>query len=985
MPSPRAEPGDRERAASPPGERERGLPVQIGAYPVAHLIGRGGTGTVYAAEDPRLHRPVAIKVLHPESALDLEGLARFEREAHLLATVNHPSIAMVYSLETAGDLHFLTMELVGGETLATRVGRGPIDLDRSLAIARQMAGALEAAHAAGVIHLDLKPANVMLTREGQVKLLDFGLARTRAAIGPETEIGPEAPTLDRRIQGSPGYMSPEQLRADAFDGRCDIWAFGCVLFEMISGIPAFPGRTAPDRIASTLESAPGWAALSADTPVPIRELIEQCLQKDAGLRPESMTAVRRLLEDETAHRRNPAPPSLPRAGPDAHPTNLPLLLTSFIGRHGPMEQLAQSLERERLVTITGPGGCGKTRLAQEAGRSLLHRFPDGVWMAELAPVTEAEMIPSALARGLGVREDSKRPLLDTLRSYLKTRELLLVLDNCEHLVAPSAHLVESLLAESPRLRVLATSRERLGVAGESILLLAPLAVPDPVQPGSVRELEQVDSVRLFLERARASDAAFAITPENAPFLAQICQRLDGLPLALELAASRVSALAVEEIAQRLDDRFQLLTAGSRTVLPRHQTLRALIDWSFDSLSESERRLFRRLAVFTGSWSFEAAEVVCGGDGLNPWEILDLHCRLVDRSLVERDLKAGRRGGQVRYRMLETIHEYARDRLQEASEEAAVRSRHRSYYHEQAINSSVRLVGPKQGEWSQRLEAEHGNLRAAIASACGRGPEQDEAQALRVAASLGRYWYTRGRWTEGRALMKAILALPGAQARDAFRAQALAWTGWIALWQGDLVEAWTTNQEGLSIRRELDDRMGIAQSLNNLGAIAQERGEFRESRVFYEESLAIRRAAGNLRYQAVSLHNLGELCLRMGLLDEARAYNEEALQVRRQVGDVMGVADSLNALGMVAECSGDLARARRCHEESLANRQEREDPMGIAESLHRLAGIDEREGHLDRARAAYAKSIGIRARLGDRLDIAESLESIGILAVAATAL
>lgn len=979
MPTSREEPGTSGSARPSPPPSTAGeplLPAQLGPYTITGLLGRGGMGIVYSGEDSKLRRSIAIKVLSPRAPLDPDGLARFEREAQLLAALNHPNIATIFSLEEHEGVHLLTMELVPGITLAQRIARGPLRLAEALEIALQIAGALEAAHLAGVIHLDLKPVNIKVTDGARVKLLDFGLARARFLL--PSRVGPAGndSTLEVAFQGTPGYMSPEQIRSERVDHRADIWAFGCVLFELLAGDAAFPGRTAPDRLAAALEYPPAWDRLSPEAPERVRALLAQCLEKEVEDRLDSMSAVRQVLEEETLQ---PSPPSLILAemnGPRTPPSNLPLPLTSFIGREDARSEIARLLARERLVTVTGPGGCGKTRLSLEVGHELRPRFPDGVWLVELAPIAEPERVGQAVANALGVREDSRSPLEQTLRRHLRAREVLLVLDNCEHLLEACARWSEVLLQNCPKLRVLATSRERLALAGEVLYPLRPLGTPETVEGPDLKTLDQVESVRLFVARGQAMEAGFALTAENATALAQICRRLDGIPLALELAAARIPVLRPSEIARRLDDRFGLLSTGSRTSLPRHQTLQALIDWSHDLLTEKERVLFRRLAVFAGRWPLEGAEEVCAGDGLERREVLDLHSRLVEKSLVERDTEAERRCRQVRYRMLETLREYAREKLQASGDEIAVRERCREWVDSLATASSAHLVGPDQAEWSQRLEIDHDNIRAAVADACC-GSQPDVTTALRIAGSLGRYWYGRGRWTEGRALLKELLGLPGAEARTACRAQALAWAGWIALWQGDLEEARLYNEESLDIRRTLGDAMGIAQSLNNLGAVALERGEYEQSRAFYEESLAIRRAEGNLRYQAVSLHNLGELCFRKGNYDEARSFHEESLALRRRVGDLMGIADSLNALGLLAERIGDLKLARSRYEESLANREAREDPMGIAESLHSLAEIDAREGRLEGAMRAFRRSLAIRARLGDRLDIVDALESIGL--------
>ncbi len=376
--------GDESVRASRP-EAAPSLPSHIGPFAVTGVLGHGGMGIVYAAEDPRLRRPIAIKILAPAAHLDPAGLARFQKEARLLAALNHPNIATIHSLEQHGELHFITMELVSGSTLAERIAQGPMTPAEAVDIGGQIAGALEAAHDAGVIHLDLKPTNIMITPEARVKLLDFGFARASLLSNPSAEAGEDDPTLDLTIQGTPGYMSPEQLRGEQINHRSDIWAFGCLLFEMLAGSPAFPGRTGFDRVAATLKRPPDWGALPDGTPERLRRLIAHCLDKDADHRLGLMSQARRIVEDEAATARGVLPIVPQAPGPEEHPTNLPLQLTTFIGREGPMAELSRHLERTRLVTVAGAGGCGKSRLCIEVGLALVPRFAGGVWLVELAP------------------------------------------------------------------------------------------------------------------------------------------------------------------------------------------------------------------------------------------------------------------------------------------------------------------------------------------------------------------------------------------------------------------------------------------------------------------------------------------------------------------------------------------------------------------------------------------------------------------------
>jgi predicted ATPase len=391
------------------------------------------------------------------------------------------------------------------------------------------------------------------------------------------------------------------------------------------------------------------------------------------------------------------------------PNNLPLQLTSFIGRETELGEIKRLVENNRFVTLTGSGGVGKTRHALQISAEVLDDFPDGAWFIELASVSDSATVISAVATALGVREDQGRPLLAALTEHLRKKTLLLLLDNCEHLLDACARLVDPLLQECPQLKVMMSSREPLGIAGEVTYRVASLALPDPLNLPPLETLSQFDSVRLFIERAAAVKSDFTVTKDNAPAMAQVCARLDGIPLAIELAAARVKGLAVEQIAQRLDDRFRLLTAGSRTALPRHQTLRAMIEWSYELLSEAEKALLRRLAVFIGDWTLEAAEGVCAEPGDGAAEVMDLLLRLVDKSLVT----PHEQNAQVRYRMLETIREFARERLSQSGEEEGLRERHLEFFLTFSAQAEPRLHGAQAWIWLQQLGGEFENVRAAL--------------------------------------------------------------------------------------------------------------------------------------------------------------------------------------------------------------------------------------------------------------------------------
>ncbi len=959
-------------------KRSLNLPDRIGPYPVVEELGRGGMGVVYLAEDTKLRRRIAVKVLPNEMAQDAEGLVRFEREAQLLASINHPSIATIYSLEETDDHTYLTMEHIPGDSLDRLIAAGPLSIDTTLSIGRQIASALEGAHREQVIHRDLKPANIMVAPDGTVKILDFGLAKTMS--GGEEDPAELLRSEDSAglIIGTLGYMSPEQLRGLEVDHRSDIWAFACILYECLTGDRVFPGATPSDRIAATLKQEPDWSALPSNIPDRLRLLISQCLAKDSGARPASVAIARREIEEVIAQRGQPAETPSQQKRRAATTGNLPLQLSSFIGREKQMADLKELLARNRLVTLTGAGGSGKTRLAIETARELPETPRDGVWLAALSQLTDETLLPKTVAAALGVSEEPNRTVTETLIDHLNGKELLLILDNCEHLVAACADLVDLFLRTHPQIRVLATSRQGLGITGEAVYRVPPLALPDPGARLGLHELAAIESIRLFAERGRSVRTDFALTEENAPAVVQVCRRLDGIPLALELAAARVEVLTAEEIAGRLDDRFRLLTTGGPTSQAQHKTLRALIDWSHDILTEPERVFLRRLAVFAGGWTLDAAESVCSGDGIEGWEVLDLLSCLVAKSLVEMDVDGGRGTGRARYRMLETIREYARDRLRESGERPAVRRRHRDYYVALAEEAESELTGSDQATWLARLQAEHDNLRAACAACTGE--DGGIELGLRLVGALGRFLQVRGHWSEGRRLFATFLDAPGGGSRTAARGKTLNWAGNLAYMQGDSSQARVFHEVSLEIRRELGDEEGVAETLSNMGNVAFMQGRPDAARAFFKESLEIRRELDDRRGIAVSLNNLGVIAERQGDYPDALRFFEESLEIERELGDRWGIALSLNNVGLLAARIGDHAKALGYYEECLRIARELGDQSCIAQALNGLATLSLRQDDPKRAWDFFAEALAIQRALGNQWGIAESLNNLGYVAV-----
>jgi predicted ATPase len=615
----------------------------------------------------------------------------------------------------------------------------------------------------------------------------------------------------------------------------------------------------------------------------------------------------------------------------------------------------------RLLALTGSGGCGKTRLALQVAADLLEEYPDGIWLTELAPLADPALLPQAVATALGIREEPGRPVAQTLTDYLRARSLLLVLDNCEHLLSVSAQLAEALLRGCPHLQVLASSREGLGIGGEQTYRVPSLSLPHARHLPPVEQLRDFEAVQLFADRARLSQASFAVTPANAPAVVQVCERLDGIPLAIELAAARVKALPVEKLNERLDDMFRLLTGGSRTALPRQQTLRALIDWSYDLLSEEERALLRRLSAFAGGWTLEAAEAVCIGEGVEEWEVLDLLTRLVEKSLVLYE----EREGEGRYRLLETVRQYARDRLLEAGEAEDVRDRHLEFL----------LNWVEQGQSLERLEADHDNLRAALG--WSRTPGKGEA-GLRLGGALGESWYFRGYLEEGREHLAGLLALPGAQAQTAARAKALNAAGALAQDQGDCPAAQALHEESLAIRRELGDKRGIVVSLWELGFMALNQGEHGAARALLQERLAILRELGDKQGIAQSLFGLGLLAQQQGEHGAARALLEESLAIRRELGDKFGIAWSRGFLGWVTGGQEEYEAAQALFEECVAIRRELWDKRHLAWSLTGLGWVARMRGDNTAAQAALEESLAIFRQLGLKRGTASSLLHLAIV-------
>jgi predicted ATPase/DNA-binding CsgD family transcriptional regulator len=624
------------------------------------------------------------------------------------------------------------------------------------------------------------------------------------------------------------------------------------------------------------------------------------------------------------------------------PNNLPSELSSFVGREKELAEVMRRLEDTRLLTLTGSGGCGKTRLALAAADELVEGFEDGVWLVELASLADPSLVPQAVASTVGAREQAGRSLTETLSDHLRARKLLLVLDNCEHLIEASATLVEALLRSCPKLRVLATSREALGIVGEVAWSVPSLSLPDLRRLPEVEGLPRYEAARLFVERAVAIKPTFALTEQNSASVAQLCYRLDGIPLALELAAARTKVLSVEQIADRLDDCFALLADGGRTAMPRHQTLHATMDWSHELLPEEERALFRRLSVFAGGFTLEAAESVCAGEKLGRNEVLQLLSHLVDKSLV----LVTEQGGEARYRLLETVRQYGWEKLSEWGEAGRFRERHARYYLALAEEAEPELKGKRQVAWLERFERDHDNLRAAMAWLLKRGELEEAA---RLGWALWLFWGIRAHFAEGRRSMEQVLSSEGSVAMPASaRAKALYVEGMMANYQGDHSSAESLVEESLGLFRALDDKLGSAYALSNAGFAALGQGQPQRAIALTEEAVDLFLEEGEKWGAAIELGFLAVAWRNQGDHERAQRLAQRGLALSREVGERQAISTALYTLATLAQAESDHERARNLFEEGLEVSAEVGNETDVARYLEGLAAVAASEGRIERA-------------------------------------
>ncbi|MFE5702787.1 protein kinase [Rhodococcus koreensis] len=906
----------------------------------AEEIGHGGFGVVFRCTQSALDRLVAVKVVTVE--LDDENRERFFREQRAMGRLTgHPNIVNVLQVgATESGLPYIVMPYHPQDSLGVRIRRhGPLPLGEVLRIGVKMAGAVETAHRLGILHRDVKPGNILLTDYGEPELADFGIAHIAGAF--ETATG--------AVTGSPAYTAPEVLGGDPPSPAADVYGLGATLFSALTGHAAFERRSGEHVVAQflriTTEELPDLR--ECGIPDDVFSVIAQAMSRSPDQRPTTAVdfgeGLRRLQRhhnfpvDEMAlhaevdvqvHDRLPACGS-PQRHPHASASgNFPLELTSFIGRRHELSEAKNLLAVSRLVTLTGIGGAGKTRLAMRVASAVRRDYDDGVWLVELGELGDGALLVDAVASALGVQHHSARPLREALIDYLAAQELLLVLDNCEHLVDAVAELTQILLRACRRLRVLATSREPLGVGGEAVLRVPPLAIPDPQRQPSLRGLPKYDAVTLFAERAAAAVPGFELTEENAVSVARICSRLDGLPLPIELAAARLRAMSPEQILQRLTDRFTLLTRGSRDASTRQQTLRLCIDWSFELCTPREQMVWSRLAVFAGSFELDAAEQVCGTD-LAPGDLLDTVTSLVDKSILIRE----EYGSAVRFRLLDTLREYAREKLAQTGEKVQLRRRHRDWYEALALDAEAEWISAQQLDWITRLKREQPNFREALEFCV----DDDPAAGLRTAAALYVFWASQGLFNEGRHWYAQLLACQSGPPTLEW-VKALYCASVMANVQGDLHAGAALVEAGRTLTAQTNDPMMHALVTDADGMLALYSGDLRHACLRLEAAVEEFIERGNQPLEIGALYPLGLAYGMSGRTEQAIRCHERVLAITEVQGEKMYRSLSLWAFGIAVWRQGDADRAVRLLQESLELTRQVHSPRVATACLEALAWI-----------------------------------------------
>jgi predicted ATPase len=875
-------------------------------YRITAALGAGGMGEVYRATDTRLGRDVALKVLPAEMAANPDRLDRFRREATMLAALDHPGVVGVYSVEESDDVHFLTMQLVEGESLDRVIPERGLGVDRIVEIGSAVAEALAAAHDRGIVHRDLKPANVMVTTDGRVKVLDFGLAKIAASQPKEplnSEMATDLHTREGIVMGTVPYMSPEQVEGQPVDHRTDLFSLGVILYEMATGVRPFAGASQVALMSSILRDTPRpLGELRADLPAGLARVVRRCLEKDPGRRIQTardLAAELRLerREDDDDVSKILRPPPAPS--------------TPLIGREETLEDAAALLrEGARLVTVTGYGGTGKTRFAIELFERHASEYSGGAAFVSLASVTAAAEVLPTVATALAIPEAQGRSALDALATVIGNRDVLLVLDNLEQ-VLDAAQDIAALVGRCPKLQVIATSRAPLKVGAETEFGLPPLDLP-AAGTRALDEIGQCPSVALFVQRAAKVKTGFALTESNAAPIAEICRRLDGLPLALELAAARVRILEPAALLQRLDHALDLLTSGDRDLPLRQRTLRAAISWSYSLLDAQEQETLRRLSCFHEGWTLEAMEQVCYGAD-ERYRALDELDSLVEKGLVRVVGESGR------YALLETIRAFAAEQLHAGGEVESTRHAHADYFVSFAERVASALRTPDQIEAMQRAHRDDANAHAAIEwlTTCARAGDTGALErALVLCGRQNWFWHISGQHVTARVAYENLLALAADGAPS--RGRALSWLGAGMVstttdeWERSLDE-WT---RGFEDGEAVGDKKIAAEGRMGMGYCNLSLGRIEAAAEALDDAIA-RAAPVDAMMQALAMSVKAMLLFATGECAAGVELVHEARRIQERIGDHEGGGVAQSFLAQMTFSQGDPSTALTLYREALA--------------------------------------------------------------------
>ncbi|MFC9362314.1 protein kinase [Rhodococcus sp. NPDC057014] len=931
-------------------------------------IGRGGFGAVFRCTQIELNRVVAVKILTAD--FEGENRERFVREQQAMGRLTgHPNIVAVLQIGTTNTGRpYLVMPYYSRGSLDTRIrDQGPLTMEETLRLGVKTAGALESAHRAAILHRDVKPGNILFTDYGEPVLTDFGIARL--AGGFETTEG--------SVAGSPSFTAPEVLGGHPPSSASDVYGLGATLFAALTGHAAFERHSGEQLVAQFLRitTAPVPGLQVGEYGKDLSAVVEQAMSRDPSERPSpaalgdtlrDIQASRGFPVDEMALSEKPAvgsaearresrvsPGSSYRVVGRAVATargGLPLQLTSFVGRRSELVETKRLLSKSRLVTLTGIGGVGKTRLALQVATGVRRDFPDGVCLVELGELRDGALLPGVIAAALGLSPQG-RPALELLTEALASKKLILVLDNCEQIVDATARAAEVLLQTCLKIRILATSRECLGIGGEAVLRVPPLTVPDPNRRPDLQGAPAYESINLFVDRAAAAAPGFALTEDNTATVAQICHHLDGLPLAIELAAARLRVLSPEQILQRLTDQYALLTRGTRDAPYRQQALQSCIDWSYELCNSDEQRLWAQLSVFAGTFELDGAEYVCASacelDGM-----VDVLTSLVDKSILIREGA----GTGVRFRLLETLRTYGQQKLEHFGEFATVGQRHRDWYRQLALDADAEWISSRQLEWIARLDRAQPNLREAL-EFCLANDGMGSEVGLSLATAMQPFWASHGQLGEGRYWLDRALSRPGAA--TAVRAKALYRNCTMAEGQGDRVAATNLFKQAKALAGESDDSVVHMFVEFTEGLIELYDGNSPRACSCLEAALGKCVEMNDISTQIRVTLALGLAYERSGNSECAMDYCKKALEMTETRGDSVYRSIASGAMALATWRGGDRDRAVLLLRQSVRLTRQQQDPIMAAAALETLAWV----GYSDKTARQSAVLMGAAQMLG----------------------